>query len=132
MAGITKAEREKRAEAFKSQMRYLGTLHKNEREKIDEATKVLDGIRGDMENLMRENNSDKMKMPDLLLSISLKKAVASRRMDYDGLRDANATLYKSLIEGGFIKMTPPKKKYRLEVRGLKATKKQIAEWEAKV
>jgi len=132
MAGITKAEREKRAEQFKSQMRYLGTLHKNAREKIDEATKEIDGIRGDMEELMRQNNSDKVKMPDLLLSISLKKASPSRRFAYDALREANAELYKQLIEGEFITMTPPKKKYRLEVRGLKATKKQIAEWEAKV
>jgi len=132
MAGITKAAREKREAKFRSEMRYLGSLHKQYRKKIDEATDELDNIRDDIAKMMREYNKDKVKMPDILLSISLKKAVASRRMNYDALMETNAALYKSLIDSEIIKMVPPKKKYRLEIRNLKPSKKQIAEWEAGV
>lgn len=84
-------------------------------------------IRQSIEMIMRGHNMNEWPLSEeearkLGLRVKLKPNRESRRMDYKKLMSEYETLYGELMTNGILKITPPKKMYRLEVSQLKQRK----------
>lgn len=84
-------------------------------------------VRQSIEMVMRGHNLNEWPLSGeearkLGLRVKLKPNRESRRMDYKRLMSEFETLYGELMTNGILKVTPPKKMYRLEVTQLKQRK----------
>lgn len=84
-------------------------------------------VRQSIEMIMRGHNMNEWPLSEeearkLGLRVKLKPNRESRRMNYKRLMSEFETLYGELMTNGILKITPPKKMYRLEVLELKKRK----------
>ncbi|MHA2023808.1 MAG: hypothetical protein ACTSWQ_09125 [Candidatus Thorarchaeota archaeon] len=86
------------------------------KKEIDEKSKERDEVRKSIEMILRAHNSFEEPIDELGLRVVLSQNRESRRMDYKTLMSEHESLYTILTEKGLLKISPPNKMYRLDVK----------------
>ena len=128
MARPTNAELEEKKEKATQELKFKLVIYKELLAKKSDLQKEMDEIRTDMEAIMVRGRIPKLEDRQSLLSITRKENKPSRRFAYDKLRKAEPVIYDNLVKREFITETQPQEEYKIEVRHLKPTKKDLDAW----
>lgn len=81
-----------------------------------------------IETILRENNADVWPQPkeaaELGIRVKLLKNKPRRSMKYSALESDYEDIYAQLVDEGYLKISPPRTPYRLDIRKVKPKKKK--------
>lgn len=129
MARKSKVQLQEEKDKAEAELKFQLVIYKRLLAQKSDLQKEMDEIRESIETTMVSGRFDKYDDRLSLLSVSRRRNTPSRRFAYDKLKKTNKAMYDSLTHGGFITETEPKTEFKLEVRHLKPTKKDLDEWE---
>lgn len=100
---------------------FMGHIRRDQelKDKIDELQTDRGEVRKSIELVLRAHNLFEVSLESMKLKVKLSQNKESRRMDYKRLMSEREDLYEILTSTKILKISQPKKMYRLDIRSMK-------------